>query len=348
MASSGRKIVFVVGAGASSDVKLPTGKGMTEDIAKALSFKDGKGDDAVRDCIGLQQRSDQSGKQVYWGACRRIVSGMPQAESIDSFIHENRQDEKIEFCGKLAIARCILNAESKSDLYHPNPGHRFDFDRVTGVGETWYDRFFKLLRRDREVHELKDRLESVSMIVFNYDRCIEHYLFHALKNYYGVDDQTSAGLLEQFQIYHPYGTVGKLPWQDNAKPVEYGGDLYLSNLMESAERIRTFTEGARAEEIADLRQDVIAADIIVFLGFAFHDINMKLLRPTEDDRLVARANEPRKLTFATAKGIHHYQQDIATTAIKALSSVDPKKSSIIEDMGCVDLFDRYGKGFSLD
>jgi hypothetical protein len=51
----------------------------------------------------------------------------------------------------------------------------------------------------------------VSFIVFNYDRCIEHFIFHAAQSYYGVDPGRAAQFVAAISFYHPYGSIAPLP-----------------------------------------------------------------------------------------------------------------------------------------
>ena len=113
-----KSLVLVVGAGASKEVNLPVGAELKTQIAKVLNiqyehFKKISGDDIINDSFRIlaADRIDP-----YVVAARRVRDAMPQAISIDNFIDSHRTDEKIAKCGKLAIARCILQAESKSLL----------------------------------------------------------------------------------------------------------------------------------------------------------------------------------------------------------------------------------------
>src|SRR4051794_13899814 len=143
-------------------------------------------------------------------ACSHIRDGMNQATSIDQFIHD-RSDKLIELCGKLAIVREIIAAEARSPLYigHKLSGSRLDIGGPA-LRNTWYHNFQQLLLPGG-LPSLERRLASIALIVFNYDRCIEHYLFHALQRYYQISEADATSLLKHLAIYHPYGTVGHLP-----------------------------------------------------------------------------------------------------------------------------------------
>lgn len=342
------QLVFIIGAGAGVDVGLPTGRGLIGQIRSAVDFNRAGGDDAIRNCISLFQHSDRRLVEVYWQACRRIVTALPQAQSIDNFIHENRSEEGIEFCGKLAIARCILNAErSSAALYIAERGFRKpSFEHGDTLGKSWYSRLFSLLIRYREPDELPERFKHISMIIFNYDRCIEHYLFHALENYYPIDYDKAAELLSHLRFFHPYGSVGKLRWQGGERLAAFGEDLQLSSLIDVAKDIRTFTEGTRADDVASLRRKLLDADKVVFLGFGFHELNMDLLNPDAGDR--RGVLESPKQFFATAKGMSDYAQSIAALHMAKLAGVPMSGKPIIDAVCCAEFFDKYGMGFSIN
>lgn len=107
-----------------------------------------------------------------------------------------------------------------------------------------------MLSENCRVDELEDRLSSVSLIVFNYDRCIEYYLYYQLQSYYGIPKEVAAVLLNKLKIYHPYGVVGYLPWQESLDgdyfgkdKIDFGHEPTSDHLLDLASQIRTFTEG---------------------------------------------------------------------------------------------------------
>jgi hypothetical protein len=345
MAATKEKIVFVIGAGASVDVGFPDGKGLTKKIANAIGFQNGSGDDDLRNCVGLFQKAPDAGDGggSYIDACARIASGMAQAESIDYFLHENRGDKKLERCAKLAIAKIILDAERASPLnVDPRQGKALNFGALSA---NWHGHLFDLLKRGHRWFELTPRLERVSLIIFNYDRCVEHYLFHAFRHYYKLSDNQAGELVATLKIFHPYGTVGFLPWQNAQVPQSaFGERQYLSNLDERAAEIRTFTEGQKADDTEQLRRRIAEAHVIVFLGFGFHELNMELLRP---DRWKQTGDVRNKRMFATGLKLHRYQQQVAVARMCSLAPSTSDGDVIIDDATCAQLFDRYSQGFSL-
>ena len=93
------------------------------------------------------------------------------------FFDSHQGDGKLEICGKLAIVRSILEAERSSLLYidatYENTTLAYE-----ALENTWFNAFMQLLTENCRVDQLEERLASIGLVVFNYDRCIEHFLFH--------------------------------------------------------------------------------------------------------------------------------------------------------------------------
>jgi hypothetical protein len=225
-----RKTVFVIGAGASKEVSLPTGLELKNTIAKLLDirFPDGYnqkgGDYTICEALRLfvRNKNGQNGDiNSYLHEAWHIRDAMPNAISIDNFIDQQRENEKIALCGKLAIVKSILDAESKSKLYFDAYSANKTIS-YNNIENTWYTYFFKLITENCTKDELKSRFESITLIIFNYDRCVEHYLFHTLQKYYKISDTLAAELVKCIHIYHPYGSVGFLPWWQPNDSMPFG------------------------------------------------------------------------------------------------------------------------------
>ena len=64
-------------------------------------------------------------------------------------------------------------------------------------------------------------LRNVTIINFNYDRTIEHFLFNRLQTNLGLDREEAGQALGALtaNMIRPYGSVGPLPWQQDQGPV---------------------------------------------------------------------------------------------------------------------------------
>lgn len=349
--SANKSLVLIVGAGASFEANLPLGSGLKKRIADLLDIRydsrresgDALIDQAFR--VLMQQPDGRAGDiNPHLYASWRIRDAMPQAISIDNFIDAHRGDLLVEKAGKLAIVRSILVAEAKSSLTidPSNIYNRLKFEAVQG---TWFNSFFQLLTENCQAAGLPQRFARVGIVCFNYDRCIEHYLFNALQNYYGVTPEAAAEALTHLDIYHPYGTVGRLPWMGGADKIAYGGEPSARQLVQLAGRIRTFTEGSDIAEsdISGIRAMLATADRIAFLGFAFHRLNLELLFPSEPAGVPARACP----VFATGVGISDSDAAVIREELFVLAGLNPNSTHIARETPCAKLFEDYRRSLSL-
>jgi len=346
--------VFVIGAGASTEVNLPTGEGLKKDLTHRLnigfdSHRQESGDLIIGNALRIlfeQSGYEQDEITSYLNAIWQIRDALPKAISIDDLINAHGSDDKVVTCGKLAIVRSILAAEQESLLCFKKERLDSTID-LSRLEKTWYFAFFKLLTEGCSKADLDERLERLTLIVFNYDRCIEHFLFHAFKNYYGLSALEARGRLDIIKILHPYGDVGRLSWRaESGAPVEFGQEPAPRHLLESAQRIKTFTEGTDpgSTEILAVRKQLGMANRVVFLGFGFHGLNMQLISPKEADVMIT----PNGRCFATTLGFSDSDKDVIESRIRsALPGKFSSDQSIkMLNAGCNELFQHFRMSLS--
>ena len=223
------KTLFVVGAGASKEARLPTGNQLTATIANKVDIQFGEFTKQLRGSFEIAGALTLHVKDVdgqpgdvndYFAACWHIRDAMPQASSIDDFI-DHQGDDKIELCGKLAIVRSILEAE-KNSLLFVNQREADQTLNFNGLENTWYKNFMQILTDGGRKDNINKLFEGMYFITFNYDRCIEHFLFHALQNYYRIKPDEAADIMQGFKILHRYGMVGRMQWQGEGGCVPLG------------------------------------------------------------------------------------------------------------------------------
>jgi len=291
--------LFIVGAGASSEVDLPTGKTLIDIIASKLNYqltngcrRQGFGDDDILD-IFQQHTQTREGIESYFQAAWRVRDGIIYSKSIDSFMDIHRDDEKIQLCGKLAIVKSILEAERASKLYIERDGG--EFHDLDGLKSTWFFDFARNITDGVRKVEIGRIFEKVSFIIFNYDRCFEHFMFNALQRLYSIDADAAKTVMKTLRIVHPYGTISDLLWQ-NKEGIAFGFPANRAAMQVMASRIKTYTEQIeKSETLAAMRELVASAHTLVFLGFSYHPENMKLLG-------IERAIHAQQI-LGTAKGI---------------------------------------------
>lgn len=271
--------VLIVGAGASKEVDLPVGTELVDQIASSVSFKRDEltnrlpeHHDLVRE---LMNRAGPDNLRHYERAAAQMIGGMRSAESVDRFIDRNRDDDYIRTLGKAAIVKAIAFDERKSKLFADKGGP------ILGrsvIDDTWYWPFVKMLLEGSP--PLDELFDGLSVICFNYDRCIEHYLTCELMRSYHIDRKEAAKLVGRLDIWHPYGTIAPLDTQE-VNGIAYGDNEFVSGrCFQLAARIKTFTEKHEDRAmINSIRARIRGAETLVFLGFGFYKQNLELIEP---------------------------------------------------------------------
>lgn len=341
--------VFIVGAGASREANLPDGSELTERISILLNFSFDAftlktGDSLIFEAL---RESGQSSKAIndvgaHVDAGRIICDAMPLAKSIDNFIDHHKGNKYVAVVGKLAITRSILDAEFNSLLYR-SPMDLNSQPKFGELSKTWFKGFFEIVTGNCQFKDIGERARSISLIVFNYDRCIEQFLYYAFQTYYSVTKDQAADLVNSMAIYHPYGTVGNLQWQKRGPAIEYGDIPSALKLSELSRQIKTFTEGTdtTSSEILEIRKRVKEAKKLVFLGFAFHPLNLNLLFESAH----AETNTPGSC-YATAFGISDSNCMVIRDRLRSSTGWKDERIVIRNHLRCSELLREYERSLS--
>lgn len=147
-------------------------------------------------------------------------------------------------------------------------------------------------------------------------------------------------------VYHPYGQVGFLPWQVRSGGIRFGELVQPLQLIRIGKQLRTFTEGTDEEhsDINKIRSALDRARRVIYLGFAFHPINMALLYPAPRNDGVLINDQ--KL-YATAIGIPGPDLAIVRTDLVKRASVGSDHVFVESGETCFGLMNSYRRSFSL-
>jgi hypothetical protein len=174
--------VLVLGAGASCPYGFPTAKGLKELIRDAFASP------KTRATLLLSNESDDlkytppvAAELVQFREAF-LKSGQP---SVDAFLERRPNFLRV---GKLAIAYCLIPFEDGAKLYAP------DLSR----GGDWYE--YLSVKLNSSFEQFGDN--KLSIITFNYDRSVEHYLLNSLINLHGKNFDECAKALAQIPIVH--------------------------------------------------------------------------------------------------------------------------------------------------
>jgi hypothetical protein len=300
--------VFVIGAGAGVDVGMPLGDQLSRIIGEKLriEFREGNrqtgGDELIMEAIRKHAAANQQNPNLYRQAAFSVAGGIAYSRSIDSYLHAHKDNKPLQVCGKLAIAQTILEHEKRSALVVQK---RHEFRDATKVNGSWLRDFVYGLQERIVVNEnLGDIFKHLTIVNFNYDRCVEHFLFHAIQAWSLKNEQEIAELMKGLNIYHPYGSVGDLPWQ-SGEGIEFGSEANEFRLLESSSRIRTFNEEVEDKtKIEEIRKAIATANRVIFLGFHFHPQNMDLIKPSIAPSVTA------DIPMAYATAFHRSSSDL--------------------------------------
>ena len=295
------KTVFVIGAGASAEAGLPIGSDLTNDIANLINFKLNvfqeveRGDPQIVQCIREVIRQDPLGfrDSNFIGTSANMRTAMGLAASIDNYMEAHKTNREVELIGKLAIAKAIINAERNSIMSYGGDSNAEPFE-IRNVSGTWYRALAQLLFEGLELRDADKVFANTAFIVFNYDRCLEHFLQRAISVYYRISSLEAAQLVARADIVHPYGKIGDL-FATQADELAFGSELI--NLTKAAAQIKTFSERIDDDPfLTRIRHLIAESQTTIFLGFAFHHSNIDLLTP-------GQAPERSRRVFATTYGV---------------------------------------------
>ncbi|HEY0089927.1 MAG TPA: hypothetical protein VGB37_13845, partial [Candidatus Lokiarchaeia archaeon] len=198
-------IVIILGAGANKPFGFPTGDELSKMIAH--NFKD--------QYLSLMAKS-YTPNYAFWDLTYNSVNFLVEnlrgtSLGIDSFLAKNKHLTSI---GKKAILFLISLMERENKLPWEDSNKSFD----------WFSPLF-----NKMAHDLPNLSyfgnNKISFISFNYDRLLEHVLFHNLKSTFTQKSETDISeQLNLIPFIHVYGKVSNLPWQ-GGKFYPYGHDF---------------------------------------------------------------------------------------------------------------------------
>jgi hypothetical protein len=286
--------VFVIGAGAGDGLNMPLGDQLSAAIAEAVNFyfEEGgraltRGQPRIAQAVRQLARSRGCNMNEYIAAGRMIAGGIRYTKSIDNYIHAHSDKEAVKAVAKIAIVDAIINAEKGSHLWVDETEHPSRFQNGTSVRQSWMYDFFGLLQEGIvESRNLETIFDNLAIINFNYDRCVEHFLYRALHELYPTKGEAyiSELITKKLHIIHPYGAIGRLPWQGGTNIIRFGGEVE-NDLVRLSSQIRTFNEEIEeGEETERMRDLLMRADRLVFLGCHFHKQNMALLQTKQSPK----------------------------------------------------------------
>lgn len=250
-----KNTVLVLGAGASKPFGLPTGKELKNDVCRLLGESN-----KIELLADLNFCTDMT--HCFGDMLRKSAFA-----SVDAFVEHNT---KFMDLGKAAIAMALLPRENSSSFYGE---------------DNWYQHLFQLMVKKCTFDTLNEN--KLSVITFNYDRSLEHYLYETLNASFTSkgDNEYAKKFSEIINIIHVHGSLGRLKWQTEEMcpfpQVHYGAPLTSDYIKCASESIKIIPETQDdTPEFIEAFDLLNNAARIYFLGFGYHDANLRRLKIT--------------------------------------------------------------------
>ncbi|MES2494067.1 MAG: hypothetical protein V4579_12415 [Pseudomonadota bacterium] len=332
------RTTFILGAGASAELHMPEPPELLERIAQALDFSRGDASQLTRDSAAILRHvgklADRLGctEEAMYRAGQRIHQAAKIGRTIEQVIEQNNDDRLVEAFGKLASAVFALQSENRSSLRAVPQGNAA---LPLQTGDYWLIELGKLVTSGLPRSLLEQRLADVSVISFSYDRAVQHFLPYALATAYGMTLQEAQRIVTaKLRFHHPYGAVGRLPWQGGDAPDVDWGNEQPWNMIAVANQLRTHEQAlADRAGLAELRAAVAQAQRIVFLGFDFS--------PRSLDLLIDASLSHNPEIIVSLKGMSSPNMAAAVRLIKRKTGTERDDRLMICEGRCLDVLKDY-------
>lgn len=261
------RTVLVVGAGASKPYGFPLGRELRDAVIRAAH------DTGMASRIGPIGGYDDELQEF---ATDLAESGY---SSVDAFLENRSEWTKI---GKAAMALCLLSSEMQSSqrLFPPGqpPDHWYETLWSRWGGGSW--------------HSFKST--PLTIVTFNYDRSLEHYLIRVAANNYGLRPETVA---RQLPIIHVHGSLG------DYCEYPYGAEA-TDDVHHAARSAIRIVHEAQKDDPNVLRAQgaILESERVLFVGFGYHPQNMARLGFADKRRKISN---PDRMVLGTHKGFTH-------------------------------------------
>ena len=315
--------VFILGAGASYPYGYPTGQELREQICSSFVqdvnayFAQEK---RVDPCIATAFRNANLFTETFFNS---------STKSIDLFLARNPE---FMLLGKWAIIFRLFAAERESQFR----------EYIKDRNQDWYSYLFNRLTDDlvRTTDYERFSENNLSIITFNYDRSLEHFLYESISNSFSsIGRENLKEQLNKLGFVHIFGHLSGLKWQDIFGKFEYGKDINFINVQKVAENLKIIYEEKDNTQLQIAQDLVRKAKRIFFLGFGYAKENLEALNITQ----VIRDEQE---IYGTALGFMPREirqiQSIFLEAIRSKGTHGTVRNDImIEDLDCLGLLRKH-------
>ena len=269
-----KNTVLVLGAGASMPYGFPSGEGLMQEILEEIRPNFGK--ELFRVLLGFGFKPDDIDD---------FYTGLKHARkfSVDEFLERQPKFMKI---GKMAITLTLSTYEKKDELFEQKSDKDWYRYLWVKLSDTSFENFDK---------------NQLSIITFNYDRSIEHFLFTTMRALYRRSEQDCAKKLKKIPIIHVHGRLGALPWQGkNGR--SYQPSIALDEVGNISNQIKVMKEQDDSpREFEEAHKILSSSKKICFLGFGYNPVNIRRLKIKEISSSPYRVVYGTSLNFGDAE-----------------------------------------------
>lgn len=245
-----KRIVLVLGAGASSPYGFPTGP----ELISLITSEHGRDPALLRvlRSSGVEEESIVAFRSQLQAAAPR---------SIDRFLELNEDHRSV---GRAFIAALLIQREQPSNLLEVRDSQR------------WYGYLWDFIETDRPEDLFKD--DRLSVVTFNYDRSLEYWLINKIQHYYGMPRSLAIPIARRLKIVHVHGRIGGI------EAIEANSRVYEPHVNEASLQIamremRLIGEAAESDRgFQEAHDRILYANLILFLGFGYHRTNIQRLK----------------------------------------------------------------------
>jgi hypothetical protein len=296
-----KRIVFVLGAGASIPYGFPSGAELRDELCAADRASELARQ--LHECCGVSIEATARFSDAF------LRSGL---NSIDAFLSRRTDFAQI---GKLAIALQLCMREHASTVVRVNNA------------DNWYRTLWNVM--SARAHAPDDLpLRSVRFVTFNYDRSLEYFFHEAIKGTFKIADEPALAVLSKLNILHVYGTLGEFAHSEQSRAPNariYTTELTGSKIELAASQIRVIPETRLDDKCFQVARTWFDwADDICFLGFGFDPLNMERLGIDSviEARVVSSKKNPPNVT-ASLFGKTRAEADQIGTSMGLVKSWNP-------------------------
>ena len=198
-----KPITLVLGAGASQPYGFPTGLELMQEVLNDIKpnvrsdlFK------TLRDFDISEDKIDSFYRCLFG-------SGLP---SVDAVLEHHPTFERV---GKMAIVLKLSEYEVEDNL--------FELERI---GICWYQYLWNGLNAPLEEFDKQE----LSIITFNYDKSLEHYLYTKMKKlHFNQPEEVCAEKIKSIPIIHVHGQLGDY-WKQDESGRSYRKGIFLDQV----------------------------------------------------------------------------------------------------------------------